>query len=283
MGGRGVDAIFLAKVFALLRAILGGGENQDVSGGLAPKVAPRTYFRCVPCPMPLCALIRRYPTVAHYPSLQLVTVGPRLCCSLSLHGEVLAYGAGGRWEPLPRMAEAGRCFFGLCAMGDGVAVVGGGQSLDSRAFLRSVEQYSWSAGRWRPLPDMGQPRLGAGAAVWRGRLVVAGGAAQHCCLNSVEAYDPAAGEWRPMPPMVCARVFPVIVVYGDRLMAIGGKSSGAHGVHLVDTVEQYDPDAGAWRRVYSVAGDSSAVAVPLPRRLCVGGEGPEEAGSGSAP
>ena len=198
---------------------------------------------------------------------QLVVVQSQLFGSLSSEGQVKVYKADGQWEALPKMALPSRCYFGLCAMGNGMAAVGG-FDLHTDQPLRTAEHFSHSEGRWNRLPDMRQARGGAGAAMWEGKLVVVGGhdGVADGVERSVEAYDPGTGQWQAMPSLLHARVFACVVVVEGCLMVIGG--SGGPG-RKVGAVERYDAEARTWRVVYNVE-EGGGSAVILPRECPVG-------------
>ena len=198
-------------------------------------------------------------------SPQLVGVGPHLYCSLSASRCVVRYEGHGHWQPLPESSSR-RCF-SMCAFRDGVAVVGGKvlcqQALVATA-LGSVEHFCRRAGRWKRLPEMQLPRCYPGVGVWRGRLIVAGGQdSRRTRLLSVEAYDPDTGTWQLMASMTCAYNHPMVAVYEDTLLVIGGKTDG------FTAVEQYDPGARQWTKIYHVSGvePDSATVMSLTRRL----------------
>ena len=196
-----------------------------------------------------------------FTSPQLVTVGSQLFCNARQAGQVVVLdGDEGRWAALPTMAQP-RVHYGICAMGDGLVVVGG-RTARTFSVLRSVERFCCRLQRWAPLPDMMEPRVRPGVAMWRGKLVVVGGCRGYCCpLNSVEAYDPLAGTWHTMPPVRHARDFPSVVVYEGSLIVVSGLGSG---FTLVDEVEQYDAEAQAWRVIHTIEGAGRAAVGPYP-------------------
>ena len=197
---------------------------------------------------------------------QLVTVGARLFCDSMEAGQVLVLdGDEGRWAALPTMAQP-REEYSLCAMGDGLVAVGGLVDLgEAVADLRSVERFCCGLKRWAPLPDMIEPRVQPGVAMWRGKLVVVGGSRDYLLsLRSVEAYDPLAGTWQAMPPLRRARNAPSVVVYEGSLIVVSGQHSDGT---VVGEVEQYDAAAQAWQVIHTIPDGGTAAVGILPRRL----------------
>ena len=195
---------------------------------------------------------------------QIAAAGARLFCTFSSTAQGMMYTADGQWEVLPRMAEACRCAYAMCAMGDGI-VVAGGMHTGNWQDLCNVERYSLDAKRWEPLPNMTCARCCPGATVWQGKLIVVGGRSRHGgVLSSVEAYDPDTGAWQAMPPLLHAREYPQVVVYADKLIVLDGLDGDAG---WVEEVEQYHPDAQLWKVIHCVEGGGIGAAVSLPRRL----------------
>ena len=198
---------------------------------------------------------------------QLVTVGSRLFCDTPRPGQIAVLDRDkGCWAALPTMAWP-REEYSMCAMGDGLVVVGGwgGWGL---SVLSSVERFCCDLQRWAPLPDMIEPRICPGVAMWRGKLVVAGGCRDYCRrtapYNSVEAYDPLAGTWQAMPPLRHARTSPSVVVYEGSLIVVSGEGSDYVSV---DEVEQFDAEAQAWRAIHTIEGAGPAAVGLLPRQF----------------
>ena len=194
---------------------------------------------------------------------QLVTVGSRLFCDTPRPGQIAVLDRDkGCWAALPTMAWP-REEYSMCAMGDGLVAVGGCSGL-TPSVSWSVERFCCRLQRWAPLPDMIEPRIRPGVAMWRGKLVVVGGHRNYVPLNSVEAYDPLAGTWQAMPPLRHARTSPSVVVYEGSLIVVSGAGSDCT---LVGEVEQYDAEAQAWRVIHTIKGAGSAAVGLLPRRL----------------
>ena len=194
----------------------------------------------------------------------LVPVGSRLFCNAAEQVRVFD-GDEGCWAALPTMAQP-RSASGICAMGDGLVVVGGCRA-PMFSGLRSVERFCCSSQRWVPLPDMILPRIRPGVAMWRGKLVVAGGrylSESSRNFDCVEAYDPLAGTWQGMAPLRHARSSPSLVVYEGSLIIVSGTGIGGR---FVGEVEQYDAEAQAWRVIHTIEGAGRAAVGLLPRQL----------------
>jgi N-acetylneuraminic acid mutarotase len=80
-----------------------------------------------------------------------------------------------------------------------VLVVGGNSA--TAGILASAELYDPSTGTWSFTGSLNVPRVAyAATLLGNGKVLVAGGYANSCCLESdltktAELYDPATGEW----------------------------------------------------------------------------------------
>ena len=234
-------------------------------GGRLTASVPRNYRHCVDVldPMPL-----QWNRVSESPGhfiRSIAAVGSQLFARSSTSGHVAAYITNGQWEMLPRMSQDHRCGYAICAMGSGIAAVGG-MCPSTAQFLRTVERFSVTEKQWEQLPEMGHARYCPGATMWQGKLVVVGGYRDGRFLNSAEAYDPDRGVWQAMPPLVHARYAPVVVVYGGRLIVSGGYTDCFYDDRVAE-VEEYDVDAQLWKVIHCVEGGGLAAVVSLPRRL----------------
>ena len=95
-----------------------------------------------------------------------------------------------------------------------------------------VEEYDTAADRWGAVRlRMPTPRDGGIAAVYRGRIYVAGGQSISGINNSVsralEAYDPAADQWTTLPNLPQARHGQGGGVIGNRFHIVGGHLTAA--------------------------------------------------------
>src|SRR3984893_9765594 len=95
-----------------------------------------------------------------------------------------------------------------------------------------VEEYDPATDQWSgPRARMPIARSAIGAAVYRGRIYVAGGEYQDphmmATFRAVEAYDPASNTWTEMPPMPVSRHGLAVGVIGNQLHVIGGDVQSA--------------------------------------------------------
>ena len=95
-----------------------------------------------------------------------------------------------------------------------------------------VEEYDPATDQWSgPRARMPFARSALGAAVYDGRIYVAGGEYQDphmmATFRAVEAYDPASNTWTEMPPMPVSRHGLAVGVIGNRLHVIGGDVQSA--------------------------------------------------------
>lgn len=95
-----------------------------------------------------------------------------------------------------------------------------------------VEQYDPEADKWGvPQPRMPTPRSGGGAAVYNGRIYVAGGEQQDLRLfgafRALEVFDPKAQTWTSMPVMPTPRHGFAAAFVGNRFHVISGETQAA--------------------------------------------------------
>eukprot|EP00465_Bigelowiella_longifila_P006376 CAMPEP_0185253930 /NCGR_PEP_ID=MMETSP1359-20130426/2528_1 /TAXON_ID=552665 /ORGANISM="Bigelowiella longifila, Strain CCMP242" /LENGTH=375 /DNA_ID=CAMNT_0027836427 /DNA_START=45 /DNA_END=1172 /DNA_ORIENTATION=- len=151
----------------------------------------------------------------------------------------------GKWEKLPSNKCGSRRWCTLSVSSDQtkVYVVGGSKS--------SVEVYDIEAKKWSSLPDMLQPRDGAGVALTRKYMYVVGGCDMGGRpLSSAEVYNFSEKKWTMMPDMIKPRegVAAVVSNDGKRLYAVGGKSGGSGGdYHTHSTAEVFED--GSWKMI----------------------------------
>ena len=182
----------------------------------------------------LDAIPYRYP-------VQLASVGRQLFCQLCPL-ELLEYQGNGHWERLPGMIVDRRPHnFGLCALGDGLVVVGGCHPSRLIA-LASVEQFSLSERKWVQLPDMLCARIHPSVTVWQGKLIVGGGRdSSHEHISLVECFDPISGVWQPMPSLPHTDHVVQLVVFEDTLFAFGRRPGRGSVVH------KYSLETQSWQ------------------------------------
>jgi len=95
-----------------------------------------------------------------------------------------------------------------------------------------VEEYDPGTDQWSgPRARMPFARSAIGAAVYGGRIYVAGGEYQDphmmATFRAVEAFDPATNSWTEMPPMPVSRHGLAVGVVGNRLYVISGDVQSA--------------------------------------------------------
>lgn len=95
-----------------------------------------------------------------------------------------------------------------------------------------VEAYDPARDLWsRPLERMPNPRSAAGAAMWRNRVVIAGGeqssAKGVAIAAAIDSYDPGKNQWSPLPPLPEPRRGSAVGLIGDRLYVAGGAEAPA--------------------------------------------------------
>lgn len=95
-----------------------------------------------------------------------------------------------------------------------------------------VEAYDPARDLWsRPLERMPAARSAAGVAMWRNRIVIAGGETSGstgvAASGAIASYDPEKDRWSALPAMPEPRRAIAVELIGDRLYLIGGDDSAA--------------------------------------------------------
>ena len=128
-------------------------------------------------------------------------------------------------------------------------------------------------------------RAGAGAAVYNGKLYLAGGIQNgHASgtTNMFDVYDPATDKWTALPNAPHIRDHSMAAVLNDKLYAIGGRNTSIHEPEfgafyskVVLEVDAYDFKTGQWSthavKLPQGTGGGSAV-VGGPFLFYIGGE-----------
>eukprot|EP00929_Paragymnodinium_shiwhaense_P112434 TRINITY_DN80694_c0_g1_i1.p1 TRINITY_DN80694_c0_g1~~TRINITY_DN80694_c0_g1_i1.p1 ORF type:complete len:460 (+),score=82.15 TRINITY_DN80694_c0_g1_i1:111-1490(+) len=128
----------------------------------------------------------------------------------------------------------------------------GGAPVQAPGGLGSAMMFDWWKGEWEELPPLSCKRVGAAAAVYGSRIVVAGGygdKGNNSPLDSAEAFEPSTGTWQALPNMPTARYGLALATVGDDLFAIGG-DSGKTGITAAHEV--YSESSGSWRAAASI-------------------------------
>lgn len=131
--------------------------------------------------------------------------------------------------PTPRNHAA------IAAVNGKIYVIGGRVGAAFIGFasdISVVEEYDPATDQWSgPRARMPIARSAIGAAVYGGRIFVAGGEYQDphmmATFRAVEAYDPANNTWMEMPPMPVSRHGLAVGVVGNRLYVISGDVQSA--------------------------------------------------------
>lgn len=138
----------------------------------------------------------------------------------------------GQWMALPSMTTR-RSSVGVAAM-NGVVYAVGGYDGQSRQCLNSVELYDTRANRWRIGEPLLEVRSGAGVAIYRDRLIAAGGHDGPVVRATVEMLS--GDGWVYLPEMsVCRRNAGVVVANGF-VFALGG-DDGTSNLSSVECLE----------------------------------------------
>lgn len=165
----------------------------------------------------------------------------------------------------PPAASLNEARFGAAGLAVGPYVyVCAGYGLDES--LRSVERLDPETGSVTTLPVRVTDRWFMGAAVWRDKIVLAGGI--RSSVNSmdrgrtdlVELLDPVRGSVSNLPPLPRARSLPALAVVGDKLYVIGGASLERDRTKRTGDVSIYDFTLGTW---------SEGPPMPTPRECAV--------------
>ncbi|MFN7231238.1 MAG: Kelch repeat-containing protein [Brevundimonas sp.] len=119
---------------------------------------------------------------------------------------------------------------------------------------------------WRAAAPLPWPAQEVHAAVWNGRIAVAGGLVGRTDAplhieDRVGLYDPVADVWREGPRLPEPRHHPMMAVLGGDLWAIGGYGRGAGDWTNRTEVWRLSPGADAWR---------SGSGLPTPQAEAVG-------------
>lgn len=118
--------------------------------------------------------------------------------------------------------------------------------------------YDTKADKWQKLAGLPSERrrAGAGAAIYNGKLYLAGGIQNgHASgtTNMFDAYDPATDKWTALPNAPHIRDHSMAAVLNDKLYAIGGRNTSIHEPEfgafyskVVLDVDVYDFKTGQW-------------------------------------
>ncbi|MFD0751588.1 Kelch repeat-containing protein [Mucilaginibacter calamicampi] len=147
--------------------------------------------------------------------------------------------------------------------------------------------YDTKADSWKKLSGLPveRRRAGAGAAVYNGKLYLAGGIQNgHASgtTNMFDVYDPATDKWTVLANAPHIRDHSMAAVLNDKLYAIGGRNTSIHEPEfsafyskVVLEVDEYDFKTGKWSTLQAKlpkgSGGGSAIAAG-PFLFYIGGE-----------
>lgn len=149
-----------------------------------------------------------------------------------------------RWElttPLPIPLN-----HSMAASANGKLYMIGGQLTDAGAanFSDRVFEYDPTGRQWRERARMPSARGGGSAAVWAGRIYVAGSRPPRGADFAV--YDPQADSWRALPDLPTQRNHSAAAAVDGKIYIIGGRFEGGFQSPQSDAVEIFDPGSNTW-------------------------------------
>ncbi len=149
----------------------------------------------------------------------------------------------------------------------------------SRGFYR----YDPTTNRWSEMPPAPTPRAAFAAAVYRDKLLLAGGADEMRPLRRFEMYDFRRSAWRTGPPMPLATEHTAGVISRHAFYVIGGRP--AYGGANYTAVQKYRVRRDRWRRVAPLERGRGgfAAATVCSRPVAFGGEDPRSGPPGTIP
>ena len=103
---------------------------------------------------------------------------------------------------------------------------------------------------WRQVASLSVERLGTSAALWNGKMVVAGGYnSENKHLKSVEQYEPESNSWTALPHLLHGQSDFALVCFENTLFAYGGENGTRQAL---DSVERYNVDTKQWQLAASL-------------------------------
>ncbi|MCB9057714.1 MAG: T9SS type A sorting domain-containing protein [Calditrichae bacterium] len=107
------------------------------------------------------------------------------------------------------------------------------------------------ADEWKNGTYINEPRAGASALTWNGKIYLFGGKSiNNSVLNTVEVYDPASNSWTSniVAPFRNARYNASAVVWDNKFYLIGGRDID----DVFRSVEVYDPVQNTWQEAHEL-------------------------------
>ncbi len=156
----------------------------------------------------------------------------------------------GDWETRTPMPTA-RSSLSVAVVDGNIYAMGGmNLILSPDTCLTTVEIYDPETDSWQTGPPLPQPRLAAASGVIDGKIYLAGGynfeETNGYYLDRLDRFDPAVSEWMGLAPMPTRRSLAAGAVLDGRLYVIGGRNDDGKGMQVLDAVEVFDPETGAW-------------------------------------
>lgn len=149
------------------------------------------------------------------------------------------------WTEIEPMTRP-RCGVGVVMLGEYIYAIGGH---DGERYLKSVERYNTSTGKWlQDVCDMQIERTSVGVVALNGYIYAIGGQSRSCSpLDDVERYDPRTNTWTFCAPLQQKRLGAGATVFNGYIYVVGGASSTTLG-----SVERYNPSQDTWTPVASM-------------------------------
>ena len=121
------------------------------------------------------------------------------------------------WTEVGRMYDD-RKFFCICSFMKKILIIGGMVGIGIGR-TNSCLNFDTNNNRWNKLAEMNEARSSAACAVFKERIVVAGGLSTNR-LNTVESYDVLPNKWSTMPKMNSGKYIHNLVVVKNKLFVI---------------------------------------------------------------
>jgi hypothetical protein len=149
------------------------------------------------------------------------------------------------WHSLPEIPRP-RCAHDAFVVNGSILILGGMSQEQGRTiFPRSIDAFDLKSGKWSTIGEMPAGLARAGVALWKNRVVLAGGIDESDKATAlVHTFDPVNG-WSFLPPLPEARNRHCLFSAGGSLMVVGGEDSSgkASGSTLIfnEKEQRWDP------------------------------------------
>lgn len=152
------------------------------------------------------------------------------------------------WDRLPALPTS-RGSAATAVVDDRIYVIGG---YNLNMPTDAVESFDPRTETWREHAPMPTPRDHVDAAVWDGEIYVFGGRQEEQVgLPTLERYSPERDAWKRLPDGPYAPAGFTFEATPEGLVAAGGENY--RDLVLYGSVWSYDPEAGSWTRLPSMA------------------------------